>query len=44
VTNDNGSAAIMFNPTALGGGSQVALLENDGGLVATLQTLKAFEV
>jgi hypothetical protein len=44
VTNVNGAAAISFDPTGQGGGSQVALLENDGGLAAQLQTLKNFAV
>jgi len=44
VTNVDGAAAILFDPTGRGGGSPIALLENDGGLVATLQTLKAFDV
>ena len=38
VTNINGSAAVMFDPTGHGGGSQVALLVNDGGMVAQIQT------
>jgi hypothetical protein len=42
VANVGGSAAILFDPTGQGGGSQVALLENDGGLVAQLQTFKDF--
>jgi hypothetical protein len=37
-----GSASIAFDPTGHGGGSQVALLVDGGGLVAQLQTLKAF--
>jgi hypothetical protein len=44
VANANGAAAILFDPTGQGGGSQVALLENDAGLVAGLQTLKGFVV
>jgi hypothetical protein len=44
VANSNGSAAIMFDPTGQGGGSQVALLASDGGLVARLQSLKNFVV
>jgi hypothetical protein len=44
VVNSNGSAAILFDPTGHGGGSPVALLVNNGSLVATLQTLlKSFE-
>ena len=39
----NGSAQVLFDPTGHGGGSQVALLLNDGGLVAQLQTLKSFQ-
>ena len=44
VTNDNGAAAISFDPTGQGGGSTVAVLAGDGGLVAQLQTMKAFSV
>jgi hypothetical protein len=44
VTNANGAAAVVFDPTGQGGGSQVALLVGDGGLAAQLQTLKSFEV
>jgi hypothetical protein len=43
VADVNGSAEVLFDPTGHGGGSQVALLANDGGLVAQLQTLKAFQ-
>jgi hypothetical protein len=39
VANLNGSAEILFDPSGQGGGSQVALLVNDGGLVPQLQTL-----
>jgi hypothetical protein len=42
MVNDNGSAAIMVDPTGQGGGGQVALLVNDGGLLPQLQTLKSF--
>jgi len=42
VTNSNGAAAIVFDPTGQGGGSQVALLVGDGGMVAQLQTMKDF--
>jgi hypothetical protein len=42
VANVNGAAAIVFDPTGQGGGSQVALLENDGGTVALSQALKNF--
>jgi hypothetical protein len=44
VTNVDGAAAIGFDPAGQGGGSPVALLENDGGLVAQLQTMKDFAV
>jgi hypothetical protein len=42
IADIGGSASIAFDPTGHGGGSQVALLVNGGGLVAQLQTLKAF--
>jgi hypothetical protein len=44
IVNDNNSAQVLFDPTGQGGGSQVALLVNDSGLVAQLQTLKSFKV
>jgi hypothetical protein len=34
----NGAAAVLFDPTGHGGGSEVALLVGDGGIVAALQT------
>jgi hypothetical protein len=43
VQNDNGSAAVLFDPTGHSVGSQVALLVGDGGLTAQLQTLAAFK-
>ena len=39
-----GSAAISFDPSGMGGGSQVASLTDGGGLVARLRTMKAFVV
>ena len=44
VVDDGGAAAILFDPSAQGGGSQIALLANDGALVPQLQTLQAFKV
>jgi hypothetical protein len=44
VANVDGSAAILFDPMGRGGGSQVALLENDGGMVAQLQSEKAYVI
>ena len=44
IANVDGSAAIVFDPAGQGSGSQVALLTNDGGMVAQLQTFKAFAV
>jgi hypothetical protein len=44
IADSDGSAQLLFDPTGEGGGSQVALLVGDGGIVAQLQTLKSFEV
>jgi hypothetical protein len=44
IADSDGSAQLLFDPTGQGGGSQVALLVGDGGIVAQLQTLKSFEV
>jgi hypothetical protein len=44
VADVNGSAAISFDPTGKGGGSQIASLPNAEGLMAQLQTLKSFQV
>jgi hypothetical protein len=44
VTNIDGSAAILFDPTGLGGGSAVALLSNSGDPVVQLQTFKDFAI
>ena len=42
IVNDHGSAAIRFDPTGQGGGSQVALLVNDRSHGYQLQSFKAF--
>ena len=44
VTDETGAAAILFDPTGHGGGSEVALLAGDGGLVAQLQAGKSFMI
>jgi hypothetical protein len=44
VVNDNGSAQVLFNPTGQGGGSEVALLVNDGDQVSQLKSFKLFAV
>jgi hypothetical protein len=38
VVNAAGSAEVLFDPTGHGGGSPVALLVNEGGMVAQIQT------
>jgi V8-like Glu-specific endopeptidase len=44
VADVNGSAAISFDPTGKGGGSQIASLPDAEGLMAQLQTLKSFQL
>jgi hypothetical protein len=40
VRDDNGAAAILFDPTGHGGGAEVALLAGDGGNVVQFQAGK----